>query len=130
MKLPAWIKCTARVMVVVMGLCGLSPQVRGDMIPSHLVSVPVVDRAADIASIQLVLEHKAVKNRLAALGYTSSEIEKRLTRASNAEVHQLAVNMDQLTTGGDGAGLVISVLLIVLLVILILRLMDRHVVIA
>jgi len=117
--LPTWLRHTAMALVFVMGLHSLAPLSFGSPIPSAPISMDEA-RAADLATIQLMLEQKVVQHRLSELGFTPGEIETRIELASNAELHQLAMQSDTLAAGGDVG--VIAVLLIVLLVLLILRL--------
>jgi hypothetical protein len=116
--LPAWLRRTAITMVAVMGLHSLAPLSYGSAIESAAISTETA-RAADLATIQKALEQKVVQHRLGELGFTTGEIQTRMELASNAELHQLAVQSDTLTAGGDGG--IIAILLIVLLVLLILR---------
>lgn len=80
---------------------------------------PVYDRAADLKTVQAALESKIVRERLKALGMTDKEIESRLSRLSDQQVHQVAKDIDTLNPGGfieSVLGLAIMVLLIVFLV--------------
>jgi len=118
--LPTWLRRTATVLAVVMGLHGMAPSSLGRMIQSEPVAAEAA-RAADLATVQQMLEMKVVQHRLAELGFTPGEIESRLALASDAELHQLAVESEYLAAGGDGVGLVVTVLVVILLVLLILR---------
>lgn len=82
-------------------------------------------RAADLASVQKVLEHKAVKARLSALGYSDAEVKAKLSMLSDSELHKLSTQLDSLDAGGDGVGLVIGLLVIVLLVVVIVKVADK-----
>ena len=117
--LPAWLRRTAMLLVAIMGLHSLAPLSYGSAIVSAAISTEAA-RAADLATIQQLLEQKVVQHRLGELGFTTGEIQTRMELASNAELHQLAVQSDTLTAGGDGG--VIFILVVVLLVLLILRL--------
>lgn len=121
-------KQTAIVMIVVMGILGMVPRVDAAFIHSF-ESMGHNYQEKDLETVRQFLELRAVKNRLEALGYCPEEIEKRLSGLSSEEIHQLAANINTLTTGGDGTGVVIGILLIVLLVLLILKLSDRRVII-
>jgi len=117
--LPAWLRRTAMSLVLVMGLHSFAPLSFGSPIASTTISTDAA-RAADLATIQQMLEQKVVQHRLGELGFTPGEIETRMDLASNAELHQLAMQSETLTAGGDVG--VIAVLVIVVLVLLILRL--------
>jgi|CXWL01.1.fsa_nt_gi hypothetical protein len=80
-------------------------------------------RAADMKRIQAALESKAVRERLQAFGLNDGEIDSRLSRLSDQQVHKLAKDIDTLGPGGDvGVG---GILVIVLLVVLIVYLIKR-----
>ena len=77
-----------------------------------------LDRAADIKSIQTALESKIVRDRLAAFGLTDEEIESRLGRLSDGQLHKVAKDIKALNSGGG----LVYLLTVVVLVLLILAL--------
>lgn len=86
-----------------------------------------VGRTTDIDSIRKALESKQVRERLAAFGLTEAEIDSRLSRLSDKEVHQLAQDIKTLSPGGHDilAGnetVTMSRVLIVVLVVLLILL--------
>lgn len=127
-KYLVFFKQTALVMIVVMAILGMVPRVDASFINSS-ESMDHHFQGKDLETIRQFLEVKAVKNRLEALGYSPEEIQVRLSSLSNEEIHQLAGNINTLTTGGDGLGVVIGILVIVLLVILILKLTHKQIII-
>jgi len=64
-----------------------------------------------------------VRSAIVSQGVDPLEADARLNSLSDAEVIQLANQIDQLPAGGDALGLVIALLVIVILVLVILRLM-------
>lgn len=64
-----------------------------------------------------------VRSAIVSQGVDPLEAEARLNSLTEAEVVQLADQIDQLPAGGDVLGLAITVLVIVILVLVILRLM-------
>jgi hypothetical protein len=82
------------------------------------------DRSADMATLQATLENKVVRQRLHDLGLSDSEIERRLTRLSDDQLHQVAMQIDQQVAAGDGGATVITVLVIAILLVLLIRLVD------
>ena len=119
----------AMVLVVSVGLISLVPRVEAGFIPSE-ESFSNILRQKDMATVQKALQHKLIKQRLKALGYTEEEIKDRLDQLSDTELHNLASQMDTLTVAGDGLGVIIAILVIVLLVVLIIKLMDKTIVIS
>jgi len=121
------IKNTAKILAVVMLLWGIAPRIEAGFAPSELVATPQTDRAADIAGIQKMIETKMLKERLEKLGFTETEIASRLDKMSDLELHQLALQLDNLKTGGDGLGVVIAILVIAILVVVLLKLTGHKV---
>ncbi|EGY26516.1 hypothetical protein DA2_1252 [Desulfovibrio sp. A2] len=118
----------AMVMVAVMGLLSFVPRVEAAFVPNAGI-VAGEQRTGDMGTVQKALENKMVSERLQALGYSSAEVEQRLSMLSDAELHDLAKKIDNLTHGGDGFGFVIAILVVILLVVLILHFADRRVVV-
>jgi len=116
----------AMMLVVVMGLISFMPKVEASFVPSD-ESFSSNSRQNDMATIQRALEHKLVKERLKDLGYTDEEIKARLDRLSDAEIHNLAAQLDSLLQAGDGLGVVIALLVIAILVIVILMLTGHRI---
>jgi hypothetical protein len=115
-------------MITVMAILAMTPRLDAAFIPSAGSTGGDI-YASDMNAVRQFLEQKAVKNRLEALGYSSEEIQDRLSILSDHEIHQLAANIDTLTTGGDGLGLVIGILVVILLVIVILKITDKRIII-
>jgi hypothetical protein len=115
-------------MIVTMAILGMVPKVDAAFI-SSFESMDHEFQTNDLETVRQFLETKAVTNRLEALGYSPEEVQARLSSLSNEEIHQLAGNINTLTTGGDGLGVVIGILVIVLLVILILKLTHKQIII-
>ncbi len=80
-------------------------------------------RAADLKTVQNTLESKVLRHRLKELGYSDQEIQSRLSRLSDRQVHQLASRIHSLNPGGDFA--IGGILILVLLVLLIIYLVKR-----
>lgn len=86
-------------------------------------------RIIEIEKIQKALENKVVVDKLSAYGMHPDEIKNKLSRMSDDQVHLLAQASDDVLAGGDGIGFVIGVLVIVLLVIVILKLLNKEIII-
>jgi hypothetical protein len=68
-----------------------------------------------------------VRERLNEYGFTPDEIEKRLTQLNDEQLHQLALQIDDLKVGGDGWAVAIVILLIIGIALLILYLSGHRV---
>ena len=77
-----------------------------------------IDRASDLSKIQKTLELKIVREKLHQLGFTADEIQGRLGRLGDEQIHQWALRMDTVKVGGDAVlGVGILILLALLLVV-------------
>jgi hypothetical protein len=68
-----------------------------------------------------------IRERLNALGFSQEEIQTKLTQLGDEQVHQLALKLDELNVGGDGAEVVIIILFLAILVALIIYLLGYRV---
>lgn len=78
-------------------------------------------RSADMKTVQTALESKVVRERLKALGLTDKEIESRLGKLSDRQLHKFAKDVDTLAAGGFIEALLVCVVLVLLIVFLIHR---------
>jgi len=97
------------------GWAMLAPASTGSMLSSESAG-----RAADMKTVQTALESKVVRARLQSLGLTNAEIDSRMNRLTDAQVHQLAKDVKAISSGGDG-----GLLVLVILILLIVYLFDR-----
>jgi hypothetical protein len=115
-------------LVVAMFIIGIAPRVDAGLSPSEIIALSQTDRSADITKIQKVLELKAVSERLTQLGLAQEEIKNRLDQLSDRQIHQAALQLDDLKVGqGDIFGIVIALLVIAILLVILLNLTGRKV---
>ncbi len=74
-------------------------------------------------TLKQFMARKDVRSAIGAQGVDPLEADARLNSLTDAEVIQLADQIDQLPAGGDVLGLLVTVLVVVILVLVILRLM-------
>ena len=74
-------------------------------------------------TLKQFMARKDVRSAIISQGVDPLEADARLNSLSDAEVIQLADQIDQLPAGGGVLGLLIAVLVIVILVLVIMRLM-------
>ena len=116
----SWMKCVAYYLVVTMFIIGITPRVYAGFSPSEAISLLPSDRSSDVDKIRKVLELKMVRERLQEFGFTPDEIEKRLAQLSDEQLHQLALQLDDVKVGGNGwvvLGIIIVLAAIVVIVI-------------
>lgn len=126
MRVPL-VRHIAWLLVFLTFIIGIAPRVDAGLSPS--VAVALSDRAADLGSIQKVLETKMVRERLVQFGFTPDEVRARLERLDDRQLHGLAMRLDELKTGGDALGIIIALLVIAILVVILLQLTDHKVII-
>ena len=86
-------------------------------------------RQNEIEKIQTALENQVVIDKLSTYGLNPDEIKSKLDQMSDDQIHMLAQASDDVLAGGDAVGFVIGVLLIVLLVIVIMKLLNKEIII-
>ena len=117
-------------LIIAMFIIGIAPKADAGIAPSEIIAMSQVDRTADIEKIQKVLEMKMVRERLEKLGFAQDEIQSKLSSLSDQQMHNLALQIDEIKAGGDsGLGIVIALLVIAILFVLLLWLMDHKVVV-
>ena len=82
-------------------------------------------RAADLKSIQTALESKMIRQRLTELKLSPEQINNRLSKLSDAQVHQTALQIRTVNPGGDGGDFLITALVIAILVALFMYVFKR-----
>lgn len=87
-------------LVAAMFVIGIAPRSEAGFAPSGEIALAQADRASDMQKVRSVLETKMVRDRLEKLGYTQEEIQSRLSRLSDQQIHELALNLDQIKAGG------------------------------
>ena len=103
------------------------PRVYAGFSPSEVIALAESERSADLGKIQKILEMKMVQERLKQLGFSEEETQSRLVQVSDQQIHELAQTLDELRVGGDGAGILIFLLLVAFIVVLVLYLTGSKV---
>lgn len=121
---------TAAVLVLCMTVMEVGPAAAG-LAPSRVTGTTSITstRDADMVVAQRALENKVVAQKLRDYGVAPDEAQARLASMSDKDLHTLASATKGLPSGGDGTGAVIGILVVVILVIVVLRLMNREVVV-
>ncbi|PIV40017.1 MAG: hypothetical protein COZ31_07020 [Nitrospirae bacterium CG_4_10_14_3_um_filter_44_29] len=115
-------------LIIAMFIIGIAPKADAGLAPSEIIAMSQVDRAADLGKIQKVLEMKMVRERLEKLGFAQDEIQSKLSSLSDQQMHNLALQLDDVKVGGD-LGIVIALLVIAILVVLLIQLTGHRVVV-
>lgn len=86
-------------------------------------------RQEDLEKIQRALETKELQEKLKAYGLTKEEIEKKLSELNDEQIHMLAKASDKVLAGGDGVGLAIGILIVAILLVILLKLLNKEIII-
>lgn len=117
-------KLFAVFMIGIMCLVSFVPNVQAGFVPTSESAADIL-RQKDMKVVQSALENKIIKQRLMELGYSEEEIQTRVARLSDEELHKLATDMETLTPAGDALGTLTSVLVLILIVLLIWVVLDK-----
>jgi hypothetical protein len=110
-----------------MFVIGITPRAFAGFSPSETTSL-AFDRSSELEKIRKVLEMKMVREKLKEFGFTANEIEKRLSELSDDQIHQIALQIDELKVGGNGWAVAIVIILIAILVVLIIYVTGHRIV--
>jgi hypothetical protein len=114
-------------LILAMVLVGAAPRVFAGLSPSEAINLSKDLRINDLEKIQKVLEIRMVKERLEKLGFTQEEIQMRLDQLDDEQLHELALNLDELRVAGNGTGVIIALVLIAILVVLLLLYFNKKI---
>jgi hypothetical protein len=121
---------TGMLVVLSMSAMDFSPALAA-LAPSQTTGATTISSArdADMLVAQRAFENKIVAQKLRDYGVSPEEAQIRLANMSDEDLHTLASATKGLPSGGDGTGAIIGILVVIILVIVVLRLMNREVVV-
>ena len=124
-----WFVVLALAMAGWMGLLGsLRGVAEAGLIASHLSEAET--RSEDLWKIQSFLENKTVVQKLVDYGVSPDEAKAKVETMSAQDLHQLASLTDRAAAGADdGLGLLIGLAILIILIIVILKLMNKEVIV-
>jgi hypothetical protein len=125
-KLAIWVTWY---MVTVMFLFAITPKVEAGLSPSEIIGQSQINRTTNMEKIQKFLETKMARERLRAFGFSQEEIQTRLNQLSDDQIHQVALQLDELKVAGNGGEVVIIVLLILILLALIIYVTGHRIIV-
>jgi hypothetical protein len=125
-----WFFMLALMMACLMGVLG---SIRGEalagVIASHGIDGASV-RGADVGKLQAFLEQKIVLQQLTDYGVSADEAMAKIRSMSDADLHRLASLSDRAAEGADSAlGFLIGVAVLIILIVVIVKLMNKEIVI-
>jgi hypothetical protein len=87
-------------------------------------------RAEDLSKVQSFLENKVVVQKLIDYGVSPEEAKAKVEAMSSQELHRLASLTERVAAGADDAlGILIGIAILIILIIVILKLMNKEVVV-
>ncbi len=113
-------------LVVAMFVIGITPRVYAGFSPSEVVGFSPIDRGSDLGKIQNAIETKMIGERLKQIGLTPDEIQKKLSQLSDQQIHQLALQLDELRVAGDSGWVAFGVLIGLLAVAVLIIYLSGH----
>lgn len=124
-----WFVVLALAMASWMGLLGsLRGVAEAGLIASHLSEAEA--RSENLEKVQAFLENKIVVQKLVDYGVSPEEAKAKVEAMSAKDLHRLASLTDRAAAGtDDGLGLLIGLAILVILIIVILKLMNKEVVV-
>ena len=115
-------KVIASYLIIAVFALSLASTANAGLFTSENLLAPSTAKATSLGEIQTALETKLVSSRLAVLGFTTDEINSRLDRLSQEQLHALSQDIDQIRSGGIA---IVGTLFLVFLIILILDLTGQ-----
>jgi len=124
-----WFVVLALAMASWMGLLGsLRGVAEAGLIASNLSKAEA--RSEDLAKVQSFLENRIVVQKLVDYGVSTEEAKAKVEAMSAQELHRLASLTDRAAAGTDsGIGILIGLAILVILIIVILKLMNKEIVV-
>ena len=129
MRKAGWFVAVAVMMAGWMGVLG---SVRG-VAEAGVIASSIEDggsRAEDMAKVQAFLENKVVTQKLVDYGVSPAEAMEKVKTMSAQDLHRLATLTDRAAAGtSDALGFLIGLAILVILIIVIMKLMNKEIVV-
>jgi hypothetical protein len=119
-----WFRVVASLMAVVIGLVAVSPGVARAALVSTEQMLAGADGVADRARVLAFLDRDEVRERIVALGVDPAEAAARVGALSDAQVAEIAAELDRLPAGQSAIGAIIGAMLIIFLILLVTDLLG------
>jgi hypothetical protein len=129
MRKAGWFVVVAVMMAGWMGVLG---SVRG-VAEAGVIASSIEDtgsRVEDMGKVQAFLENKVVVQKLVDYGVSPAEAMAKVEAMSAQDLHRLASLTDRAAAGADDAlGILIGIAILIILIIVIMKLMNKEVII-
>ena len=84
-------------------------------------------REVSLTKIRKMLENKLVAEKLRSHGLSPEEVNAKLDKMGDAQIHQLAALSDRITAGGNGAVAIAIVAIVVVVLFIIVLIVWRKI---
>jgi len=108
------VRTTSALLIVAFACLGLQAPAQAGMVDTGTVLGQEL-AASERARVLAALERQDVQQDLADLGVDPQAARDRVLALSDAEVRQMAGNLDQLPAGGDALGVVVFIFVLLLI---------------
>ncbi len=116
--------------LVFLVLSSMSREAAAYMVASKLTeSAKKEMREKDLSTVKQFLEKKIVLQKLQDFGMTREEAVAKVSQLNDEDLHTLASIAKTSPAGGDGVGVLISLAVLAILVIIILKLLNKEIII-
>jgi hypothetical protein len=112
----AFVRSVACYVIAGLFLMGTAPKVNAGFLSSEAIPSSQENRNFDLQNIQKILETKMIRERLNQLGLSEDEIQAKLSKLDDQQIHQLALSIDDIKVAGNGFEVLVVLLLIAILV--------------
>lgn len=85
--------------------------------------------STDLSSLKSSLEFKIAKQRLLALGFSESDLQRALSELKPEEISAIASLKSRAPAGSDAVSIIVVSLIIAILIVILLRVSDREIII-
>ena len=117
-------RCVALVLAVVMFVVSMPLGAAQAALISTQEVLAAGDGAADRARVLAFLDRADVRKQIAALGVDPNEAAARVAALSDAQLREIAGELDELPAGQSAVGAVVGAILIIFLVLLVTDLLG------
>ncbi len=107
----------------------LSITAEASIIKSQIIGTEGAKSSREIneKKVRRVLENKIVYEKLKSYDLSKKEIESKIDKMNDEQIHQLAILSDKLTAGGDGLATAAVLVLVVFVIVLLFLMVTKRI---
>lgn len=112
----AFVRIVACCVIIGLFVISIAPRVHAGFLPSERTASSQKNANLDLQNIRKTLETKMIRERLNKLGFSEDEIQVKLSKLDDQQIHQLALSIDDIKVAGNGFEVLVVLLLIGILI--------------